>query len=103
MKVVALNNWLRKKVPGILELAWLDKVPPEILFDHRKGQRKIVTIDVTGGGKIWLVSAEGALSEMKGTAKPRNGKVQIEVSEGETIFLAKSLKDAVKHVHGLMR
>lgn len=99
---VAFNTWLRQ-FDFILELAWLEKIPPTTLTDTSKGQRRLVSIDISGGGRIWIINNAGMLSELRNIGKPVKGKVTVEVAEDEEIFLAKSLADATKKVHAMMR
>ena len=96
-----LNARLRKY--GMLHyLAGMVPCEPVCETDGKKGIKRIVTVDVTTmtGAKIWVITSDGTLSELTRTriGKPKNGKIPIEVADGEEVFLAKSLAEAVKMI-----
>lgn len=91
------HNWLRR-FTFILEVAHLSPVAPECYSDGRKGTKRLVSVDVStgNGAKIWSIQADGTLAELKNIGKPVKGKITLEVAEGEEVFVAKSLAEAVK-------
>lgn len=96
------HNWLRR-FTFILEVAHLSPVAPECYHDGNKGRKRLVSVDVStgNGARIWSIQADGTLAELKNIGKPVKGKITLEVAEGEEVFVAKSLADAVKKCNQL--
>lgn len=90
-----LHNWLRGQ--PLIENAFLKAIPPEMFSGTGKSVRKLVTVHNPNGLPIWSFY-EGDLSKMSAVnGKPgKGGKVTLEERDGETLFVAVNLQEAVK-------